>query len=174
MRSIEPCDLPRADLDAAPDKGLRYEIVDGLLMVTHLPSSVHQQALGKLFTRLTTSCPKHLEVLQGPVEFRPNDQRRLLPDLLVLPGRENTTLRVDEAALVVEVIVSTTRMVDQLLKRVLYEQAGVPAYWMLDAEEERLTVLELEDGRYVERAVVTEGGVFEAEVPFAVRVEVSR
>ncbi len=143
-------------------------------MVTHLPSSVHQQALGKLFTRLTTSCPKHLEVLQGPVEFRPNDQRRLLPDLLVLPGRENTTLRVDEAALVVEVIVSTTRMVDQLLKRVLYEQAGVPAYWMLDAEEERLTVLELEDGRYVERAVVTEGGVFEAEVPFAVRVEVSR
>jgi hypothetical protein len=45
---------------------------------------------------------------------------------------------------------------------------------MLDADEATLTVLELEGGRYVERAVVGEGGVFEAEVPFAVRVAVSR
>jgi hypothetical protein len=45
---------------------------------------------------------------------------------------------------------------------------------MLDAEEGTLTVLEMEGGRYVERAVVAAGGVFEAEVPFAVRVEVSR
>ena len=68
----------------------------------------------------------------------------------------------------------TTRTVDRVLKPVLYERAGVPAYWMLDAEEATLTVLELEDGRYVERAVVGEGGVFEAEVPFSVRVGVSR
>ncbi|TDO64091.1 putative restriction endonuclease [Kribbella sp. VKM Ac-2571] len=69
---------------------------------------------------------------------------------------------------------STTRTVDRVLKPVLYERAGVPAYWMLDAEEATLTVFELDGDRYVERAVVTEGKVFEAEVPFPVRVEVNR
>jgi len=67
-------------------------------------------------------------------------------------ARTATTRWVDELALAVEVVVSTTRTVDEVLKPVLYERAGVPAYWMLDAEEARLTVLELENGRYVERA----------------------
>jgi Uma2 family endonuclease len=84
----------------------------------------------------------------------------------VLPRQGSTTRWVDELLLAVEVVVST--------KPVLYERAGVPAYWMRDAEEATLTVLELEDGRYVERATVTEGAVFEAGVPFRVRVEVSR
>lgn len=169
MSSIEPRDLP-AGLDAASDKGLRHEVVDGLLIVSYPPSSVHQQALDNLFAQLTGPCPEHLEVLREPTDFRPSDQRRLLPDLLVVPSEESTARRVAQVALVVEVIQSTTRMVDQLLKRALYEETGVPAYWMLDAEEAILTVLELEGGRYVERAVVREGGVFEAEVPFPVRV----
>ncbi|HEY9337392.1 MAG TPA: Uma2 family endonuclease, partial [Kribbella sp.] len=98
----------------------------------------------------------------------------VVPDLLVLPRKDDTTRWVDELVLAVEVVVTTTRTVDRVLKPVLYERAGVPVYWMLDAEEGVLTVLELEGGRYVERAVVRGGEVFEAEVPFPVRLEVSR
>jgi Uma2 family endonuclease len=170
MWPAEPGEFTTADLDAVPDEGARYELVDGVLLVTYMSSRIHQLALGELMLRMAAACPEHLEVLPGPLEFRPDGRLALVPDLLVLPRQESTTRWVDELLLAVEVVVSTTRTVDQVLKPVLYERAGVPSYWMLDAEEGRLTVLELEDGRYVERAVVVGKEAFEAELPFPVRV----
>jgi hypothetical protein len=41
---------------------------------------------------------------------------------------------------------------------------------MFDPDEARLTVLELEEGEYVERAIVRGDEVFEAEIPFAIKV----
>ena len=174
MWPIEPGEFTTADLDAAPDEGARYELVDGVLLVTYMSSLIHQQALGDLMLRMAAACPADLKVLPGPLEFRPNSRLAVVPDLLVLPRKDDTTRWVDELVLAVEVVVTTTRTVDRVLKPVLYERAGVPVYWMLDAEEGVLTVLELEGGRYVERAVVRGGEVFEAEVPFPVRLEVSR
>jgi Uma2 family endonuclease len=170
MRPIEPGEFTTADLDAAPDEGPRYELVDGVLLMTYMSSRSHQEALGELMFQLASACPEHLQVLPGPLEFRPCDRLALVPDLLVLPRKDVATRWVDELELAVEVVVSTTRTVDQVLKPALYERAGVPAYWILDAEEARLTVLELEGGRYVERAVVTGKDSFEAELPFPVRI----
>lgn len=124
--------------------------------------------------RMAAACPPQFEVLPGPLEFRPSSRLAVVPDLLVLPRKDDTTRWVDELVLAVEVVVSTTRTVDRVLKPALYERAGVPAYWMLDAEEATLTVLELEDGRYVERVVARKGEVFEATFPFQVKVAISR
>lgn len=55
-------------------------------------------------------------------------------------------------------------------KRQAYQESGVASYWLFDPEDEVLTVLELVDGQYVERAVVKGDDVFEAEFPFGVRV----
>ncbi|GAA1605932.1 Uma2 family endonuclease [Kribbella hippodromi] len=170
MRPIQPGEFTTADLDAAPDDGPRYELVDGVLLVTYMSSETHQRAFGKLMYQLVSACPDHLEVLPGPLEFRAHERLALVPDLLVLPEHESTTRWVDAVVLAVEVVSPTTRTVDQVLKPVLYERAGVPAFWVLDPEAERLTVYELEDRRYVERAVVTGDEAFEARVPFPVRV----
>ena len=61
-------------------------------------------------------------------------------------------------------------MLDLLLKRGVYEQAGVQSYWILDPDAESLTVLELVDAVYVERDVVTGEKVFEAALPFPVQI----
>lgn len=170
MWPIEPGEFTTADLDAAPDEGPRYELVDGVLLVTYMSSRAHQLALGELMFRMASACPEHLQVVPGPLEFRPNDRLAVVPDLLVLPRKHHETRWVDQLVLAVEIVVSTTRTVDRVLKPVLYERAGVPAYWMLDVEQATLTVLELEGGRYVERAVVTGQDAFEAELPFQVRI----
>jgi Uma2 family endonuclease len=60
--------------------------------------------------------------------------------------------------------------VDLRLNRAVYEESGVGSYWLLDPEREVLTVFELVDGRYIERAAVKGNESFEAEVPFPVRV----
>jgi hypothetical protein len=72
--------------------------------------------------------------------------------------------------LAVEILAPTTRLVDQLVKRRVYEEAGVDAYWMVDPDQAVLTVLELEDGLYQERAVVQGDEVFEARRPFRCRL----
>lgn len=70
----------------------------------------------------------------------------------------------------VEVLSPSTRAVDVTLKRHVFEQAGIPSYWLLDPLVPSLMVLELVEGAYVERASVTGKQGYDAVVPFAVRV----
>ncbi len=57
-----------------------------------------------------------------------------------------------------------------LLKRGVYEESGVAAYWVVDAHEPSLLVLELHDGRYVETARVIGEQPYDATRPFPVSV----
>jgi Uma2 family endonuclease len=160
-----------AELDALPDDGKQHELVDGLHLVTPSPTRIHQRAVSSLNHLLSRNCPREYEVLVAPMDYRPTPRRSLQPDVMVAsrddPGSAALTAPL---LLAVEVLSPSTRMKDLLLKRGVYQESGVASYWILDPDEAVLTVLELADGRYVERAVVKGDDVFEAEVPFAVRV----
>jgi Uma2 family endonuclease len=56
--------------------------------------------------------------------------------------------------IVVEIL-SSDRNRDLVRKRQLYAEAGVPEYWIFDAINDTATLLELRNGEYVERAVLT-------------------
>ena len=60
--------LTRDDLDALPDDGHRYELIDGALIVTPAPSRTHQTIVGELFVLLHAACPHHLQVLLAPFD----------------------------------------------------------------------------------------------------------
>ena len=45
------------DLDRMPDDGRRYELVDGVLMVSPAPSLPHQVVLKELVVQLHGACP---------------------------------------------------------------------------------------------------------------------
>ena len=64
----------------------------------------------------------------------------------------------------------SSRWLDPTVKRAKYQAAGVPACWIADPVARRLTVLELEDGAYVERAVVGSGDEARLQQPYAVTV----
>jgi Uma2 family endonuclease len=72
--------------------------------------------------------------------------------------------------LVVEVHSPSTRKTDLGTKRLAFEAAGVPVYWLVDPDVPSLTVLRPDEGRYVEEAVVEGDGVYDGVSPFAVRV----
>jgi Uma2 family endonuclease len=46
----------------------------------------------------------------------------------------------------------------------------VTSYWIFDPARQELTVLELSAGRYVRQAVVQGDEVFEAKLPYPVRI----
>jgi len=58
------------DLDALPDDGLRYELVDGVLLVSPSPLLPHQVGLAALLVRLTSAAPADLRVLPAPTHER--------------------------------------------------------------------------------------------------------
>ena len=155
-----------ADLAALPDDGMRYELVDGTLLVSAAPSKVHQRVLGNLHLLLRDACPPELEVFLAPTDYQPTSTRSLQPDLLVVrrddPGEAAVTTPL---ALAVEVLSPSSRSIDVVLKRALYEQAGVEQYWVVDPHEPAVTIWTRRDGRFGEPLVVTGEAAVDGPVP---------
>lgn len=164
------------DLAALPDDGFRYELVDGVLLVSAAPVPNHQRAARGIFRLLDAACTTGVEAFFAPLDFQPTRRRSLEPDVLVVRtedvGPKNVTAPL---LLAVEVLSPGTRAVDLTLKRHVYEESGVPSYWLVDADVPSVTVLELgPDGRYVERASARGDEPLTVDLPFPVTVVPSR
>lgn len=164
--------LTREDLEAMPDDGHRYELVDGTLIVTPAPSLRHQLVSSRLFSLLDRHCPAGLLVLTAPTDVRLAEDTVLQPDLLVVPRDvlDQETQALTHVLLAVEVLSASTRHVDLGLKKARYEAAGTPCYWSVDHDALELVAWEWREGGYVEagRAAGDEGYV--ATAPFPVEV----
>ncbi|MFC0629066.1 Uma2 family endonuclease [Kribbella deserti] len=172
VQTLEPGDFTLADLDALPDDGKQYELVDGMLMMTPSPIPLHQRAVSQLFRCLDRNLPPdEFELFFAPLDYRPTDRRSLQPDLMLVRRVDVGLTHITKPPLlVIEVLSRATRSKDLVLKRSLYEEAGVPSYWLFDPIGEELTVLELDNGVYVERATVKGEDAFETTTPYDVRI----
>src|SRR5215470_14714887 len=71
------------DLEAIPDDGNRYELIDGALLVSPAPSTNHGIVVVELAFRLRAVCPADMRVFVAPFAVRPNADTELQPDLVV-------------------------------------------------------------------------------------------
>lgn len=167
--------LTRRDLDTMPDDGHRYELIDGTLIVTPAPSERHQTILVKLTVLLHPPCPREMRLLFAPFDVALADDTVMQPDLLVARRVDFTDRDLPVAPLLaVEVLSPSTRHIDLSLKRARFEAAGAASYWVVDPDGPNLTVWELEEGRYVERAHVVGDEAYDATAPFAVTIVPAR
>lgn len=159
------------DLDDFPEGDTtRYELIDGALLVSAELSLQHQRVNAALRRLLEASAPEDFEVFL-PIDVRLSPVRQIAPDVTVVRRADATGRRLaGTPLLVVEVQSPSTRTIDLTLKRRVLEEAGVPSYWLVEPDDLVVTVLELEDGVYVERARIAPGDVFEAQQPFPVRI----
>lgn len=141
------------DLAQLPDDGLRYELVDGMLLVSPAPRPAHQRASARLFLLLAAACPAHLEVFYAPLDWQPDRRSSLEPDLLVVAkddiGVENITAPLE---LAVEVLSPSSRLRDTTLKHAKYAEGGIASYWIVDPAAPSIVAYRLTEGRYVEVA----------------------
>ncbi|MDN5798338.1 MAG: Uma2 family endonuclease [Intrasporangium sp.] len=163
--------LVRADLEAMPDDGHRYELIDGVLIVTPAPALEHQRVVGRLHLLLSAATAPGIEVILAPFAVALADDTELQPDLIVARTADFTPRELPGPPLLaIEVLSPSTRRIDLTLKRDRLEAAGCPAYWCVDPVAMALTAWELEDERYVQVAHVAGTEVFEATRPFPVTV----
>ncbi len=171
VQTIHPGEFTFEDLDALPDDGLQYELVDGMLLVTPSPFPLHQRAVTEIAYALRHACPDELEVFVAPLDFRPTSHRSLQPDVLVVRREDIGPKNIQRPLLLaVEVLSNSTRSKDLLLKRSLYADAGVSSYWIFDTDTPELTVLHLDGDKYVEVAVTGGSSVYQADLPYPVRI----
>jgi Uma2 family endonuclease len=132
------------EIRAFPDHRVRYEVIRGELFVTPAPGWRHQQAVLEVATVLRD----YLErtglgmVAVAPFEVELTPDSAVQPDVLVvLAKRESrfTPARLyGPPSLVVEVVSYSSKRTDRLQKRQLYQDEGVPQYWIVDVEARRV------------------------------------
>jgi Uma2 family endonuclease len=161
------------DLEAFPDDGNRYELIDGALLVSPAPGTEHQVVALELAVRLRERCPAGMRTLVAPFAVRPSDAVELQPDVLVTREVDLTRKNLPVAPLLaVEVLSPSSVLTDFNNKKAAYQRLGVPSYWVVDPLDPSLTVFELDSKgfRYNLVAEVKGDMAFEATQPFPVRI----
>jgi Uma2 family endonuclease len=160
------------DMENMPDDEFRYELDDGVLIVSPAPSPLHQRAVTRLSVMLSAACPPEFEVLAGP-GVNINQHQHRVPDVAVVRADSVDTFFLDMPPLLaVEVASPRTRLYDRNRKKEVYERFGIPAYWIVepDPDKPELIVFGLQDGRYRQVARVAGEEAFEATRPFPVTI----
>src|SRR5690349_2848593 len=98
------------DMEDMPDDEFRYELDDGVLIVSPAPSRLHQLAVTRLAVLLSATCPANLTVLAG-VGVNISRVQHRVPDVAVVPtDSPETFFQEIPPALVVEVASPRTRL----------------------------------------------------------------
>ena len=132
------------DLEHFPDDGNRYELLDGVLLVTPQAAAVHQIVASRIQTELAAALQKpglaHV-VGPGAVVRRPRTQ--LQPDILVYPARfspKTDWRKITEHWLAVEVLSRSSRVYDREFKRDAYFALGLERVWLVDWRDRSVEV----------------------------------
>jgi Uma2 family endonuclease len=168
--------LTVVDMENMPDDEFRYELDDGVLIVSPAPSTLHQLAVTRLTVVLSAACPSDLVVLAGVGVNISNFQHRV-PDVAVVRiGSLETVFQETPPELVVEVASPRTRLYDRNRKKDVYQSFGISAHWIVDPDRGRpeLTVFELRKGSYEQTAHVTGDEEYRAVLPFPVTIAPSQ
>jgi Uma2 family endonuclease len=133
--------------------GKLVELVDGRLEVLPMPTYLHQKLVAYLFSHLNEIVQRHRlgEVVFAPmpVHLRKGSYRE--PDIVFMRaeqivGREYP----EQVEMVIEVVSedAESRKRDLVDKRDDYAAAGIPEYWIVDPQEQSVTVLALDGKEY--------------------------
>ena len=140
----------------------KWELDDGMLYIAESASKDHQYLM-HWFRRYIEDCLWAVHPPLGEVHHEMTTilsrarHRAPEPDLVVvLAGRSDVTgiIHVEGVPDIVVEILSTDRRRDLTRKRDLYADSGVPEYWIVDPRDDTVTQLELQDARYIRRAVL--------------------
>ena len=136
-----------------PETMERVELLDGEIIVAPSPLASHQRALGQLFLQVgpwAHANPPACAFL-APLDIRFGPERVLQPDLSVfLAPPSSDRLPVAVVPEIVAEVLSQRRSYDRFTKRMIYLEAGVREYWIVDPEN-----------RVIELVTASSSAVFE-------------
>lgn len=147
---IEPL-MTIADLEAMPDDGNRYELIEGELFVSRAPGLTHQIVSDNII-HLIRSYLDHnpIGIVVSTIGLILSDYNGVIPDIVFFRYEDYDRLVSNERLyaapeLVVEILSAGSENIrrDRIAKHQLYGKYGVKEYWMVDREQQTLEVYRL-------------------------------
>jgi Uma2 family endonuclease len=143
------------DYALLPDDGNRYEVIDGVLIMSPAPIPLHQKVSNLMAYYLTTHVVMASigEVYTAPIDVVLENQI-VQPDLLVVLDKGNGRAFIDEKKIIgapdviIEIASPGTSSYDRFIKHSRYEQAGVTEYWQVSLFTRTISIHVLQDGKY--------------------------
>jgi len=163
-----------------PEDSYGHEIINGELVMSPSPQTVHQDVSRNLFFELL----KYNEIKQAgifynaPFDVVLDDTHIVQPDLLYISnGRKAliTEKNIQGAPdLIVEIISPATAYRDMFDKKELYEKFGVCEYWIIDPLRRWMENYRLKDGRFFPAQKLEKNGQIESGVLPALKLRLEK
>jgi Uma2 family endonuclease len=150
-------DLTVDDIADLPED-LRYELIDGRLVLSPLAFPIHQFISKRVGDAIEQECPEDfiVNIEQAVLINRRNELR---PDVVVLEEEAalSSPVLASDVPLLVEVLSKSTARFDRHGKLEKYADIGIPNYWIINpmAAEVTFTQYVLEPGGGYDRVVHT-------------------
>lgn len=148
---LERRDLTVDDVARLPED-LRYELIDGRLVLTLSPSYFHQRVMLDVTMACRVNEPPDIGISHDQSVMIDNHNERR-PDVVAIriEGASVSPVASVDLILAVEILSPSSQRVDRKDKLKVYADAGVAHYWIIDPLAERMTLTEFvlgQDGRY--------------------------
>ncbi len=137
---------------ALPDDEFRYELIDGVILMSPSPLPLHQHVALVIARQLADYLERNaLGMVFPEVDVQLGDALVYRPELVFI--RKEQLARIATKVtfppdLIVEVISPASRIRDTRTKFADYERCGVREYWLIDPANDSATFFRLADGRY--------------------------
>ena len=126
-----------------PSDGMRHEIIHGRHYMNPAPSPKHQTVSRRIQFQLyqQIELTDLGQVFDAPIDLQLHDTDVVQPDLVVVLKDKHiiTPTKIKGVPdLVVEILSPSNRKYDQELKKQLYQQHGIPEYWIVDHDDQSI------------------------------------
>ena len=156
------------EVSAIPDE-VRRELYNGEIYQMPSPILEHQNIilrLALLISLWTRQNGGH--IFLSPVDLYVSPETYFIPDLIFYGAQKMATGEVEADPkrlrvapdLIVEILSESTARNDRVRKPRVYAEFGVPFYWIVDPAARVFQAYSLQDGRYIEEAVLTDDESF--------------
>jgi len=163
-------DFTLDDYYAIPDER-RVELIEGVIYDMSAPTVTHQLIAGAIFNDISNYIRKNKGrcipmISPVNVQIKCDDKNMVQPDVFVLCDRgkfkEENIYGAPE--FIVEVISPSSRRKDNFIKLLLYCEAGVQEYWLVDPKKKYVLVYDLQN----EEVDMAKTYTFEEKVPVGI------
>lgn len=168
--------LRRAEYERLVEAGAfeseRVELLEGFLVEMSPQRASHASAI-EVLTELLYSARQPGQRVRVQLPLALGDESEPEPDLCVVPEGDHRERHPSKALLVIEVAESS--LAKDRRKSTIYARAGVPEYWLVDVENQRVEVrTQPEVGAYLRQETVASGGELQSLSLPGLKVSVDR